>query len=123
MFNSTAPLQSRDAMKFLNVSDISAVSGPERERLREADDAIRDIVTLVGEQAAEDGLDSALMSAAMIDLLLIAAAKLALAQRPKIETPAVSEDFGNLARQALDWARARAKPKPVSRPPAPRRAP
>lgn len=110
-------------MGFLSLSDVLAVSGAERDRLLEADDAIRDIVMLVIEQADEDGLDGELMSAAMLDLLLIAAAKLALARRPRSMTSAQSDDFADMARQALDWAAARATPNAINRPRAPRRAP
>ena len=108
-------------MGFLSLSDVLSVSGPERDRLLEADDAIRDIVTLVVEQAEEDGLDGELMSAAMLDLLLIAAAKLALAQGTNPATQ--SNDFADMARQALDWAAARATPNAINPPRAPRRAP
>ena len=75
----------------------------------------------VVEQAVEDGLDGELMSAAMLDLLLIAAAKLALARDPMAS--ARSDDFADMARQALDWAAARATPNAISPPRAPRRAP
>jgi hypothetical protein len=110
-------------MNLLTLSEVLAIAGPERDRLREADDAIRDILALVDEQAVEAGLDGALMSAAMVDLLLVAAAKLALAQRPKSEISALSEDFEDLARQAFDWVGARAAPNLLNRPPAPRRRP
>ena len=110
-------------MGFLSLSDVLSVSGPERERLLEADDAIRDVVTLVIEQAEEDGLDGELMSGAMLDLLLIAAAKLALVQGAKSLASAQSDDFADMARQALEWAAARATPNAINPPRAPRRAP
>ncbi len=69
-------------MRLLTLSDVLAISGPERQRLREADEAIRDVVTLVDAQAAEDKLDVELISKAMIDLLLLAAARLALVSQP-----------------------------------------
>lgn len=110
-------------MGFLSLSDVLSVSGPERERLLEADDAIRDVITLVIEQAVEDGLDGELMNAAILDLLLIAAAKLALAQGPSPVGSVQSDDFADMARQALDWAAARAAPNAINPPRAPRRAP
>jgi hypothetical protein len=92
-------------MRLLTFSDVLAIADPERQRLREADDAIRDIISAVDAQAAEDRLNVELISTAMIDLLLLAAARLALAARPKSEAQRLSQDFADLAQQALAWAR------------------
>jgi hypothetical protein len=100
---------SRMAMRLLALTDILAISGPERERLVEADDAIRDVVTLVREQAADDRLDVELMSAAIIDLLLVAAARLALMQESKADAARVATEFAELAKQAVDWVEAGSK--------------
>jgi hypothetical protein len=99
-------------MRLLSLTDVSAISGPERDRLREADDAVRDVLSLIDAQAIEDGLNAKLMSLAMVDLLLLAAARLAVAAQPDAETEPQPEEFAQLARQALDWARTRATPKP-----------
>jgi hypothetical protein len=101
-------------MRFLTLSDVLAISGPERQRLREADEAIRDVVSLIYAQAAEDSLDAELISTAMIDLLLLAAARLALASQPKSEAPRLPSAFAELAQEALDWATTR-KPPGVGR--------
>lgn len=93
-------------MRLLAFTDILAISGPERERLVEADDAIRDVVTLVREQAADDRLDVELMSAAIIDLLLVAAARLALSHESKADAARVANEFAELAKQAVDWVEA-----------------
>lgn len=97
-------------MRILTLSAVLAISGPERQRLREADEAIRDVVSLVDAQAAADNLDTELISAAMIDLLLLAAARLALASQPKLEAPRLPRAFAELAQEALDWARRRERP-------------
>ncbi len=97
-------------MRFLTLSDVLAISGPERQRLREADEAIRDAVNLVDAQAAADNLDTELISMAMIDLLLLAAARLALASLPKSEATRLPRAFAELAQEALDWATRRERP-------------
>ena len=97
-------------MRLLALSDVVAISGPERERLREADEAIREIVSLVDAQAAQDNLDAELISKAMIDLLLLAAARLALAAQPQTAVSRLPGAFAELAREALDWAKVRTRP-------------
>ena len=99
-------------MRLLALTDVLAISGPERERLVEADDAIRDVLTLVREQAADDRLDVELMSAAMIDLLLVAAARLALTQGAKSDAANVAKQFADLAKEAVDWVEARPQKAP-----------
>ena len=94
-------------MSFLTLTDVLTISGAERERLVEADEAIRDVVALVREQAADDQLDVELMSAAMIDMLLVAAARLALAEHPQSDAARLAKEFAELARQAVDWATTR----------------
>ena len=95
-------------MRLLTLSDVLAISGPERQRLREADEAIRDILSLIESQAAEDRLDAELISTAMIDLLLLAAARLALAAQPTSGRARPPGAFVELAQEALDWAARRA---------------
>ncbi len=97
-------------MRLLTLSDVLAISGPERERLREADEAIRDVVTLVDAQAAQDQLDTELISKAMIDLLLLAAARLALVSQPNSVALRLPGAFAELAQEALDWATSRGRP-------------
>ena len=98
-------------MRLLTLSDVVAISGPERQRLREADEAIRDVVTLVDAQAAEDKLDVELISKAMIDLLLLAAARLALVSQPNSVALRAPGAFAQLAQEALDWATNRGAPR------------
>ncbi len=90
-------------MRLLALTDVLTISGPERERLVEADDAIRDVLALVREQAADDRLDVELMSAAMIDLLLLAAARLALTREATSDAACVAKQFAELAKEAVDW--------------------
>jgi len=97
-------------MRLLALSDVLAISGPERQRLREADEAIRDVLSLVEAQAAEQKLDAELISKAMIDLLLLAAARLALATQPHASVSRLPGAFAELAQEALDWATARKQP-------------
>ncbi len=97
-------------MRLLTLSDVVAISGPERRRLREADEAIRDVVTLVDAQAAEDELDAELISKAMIDLLLLAAARLALVAQPNSAALRLPGAFAELAQEAIDWATSRERP-------------
>lgn len=99
-------------MRLLTLTDVLTIAGPERERLLEADGAIRDILTLIDTQAVEDRLDSELISAALIDLLLLAAARLAVAARPKTEAARLSGEFAALAEQALEWAQTRTASSP-----------
>ena len=100
-------------MRLLTLSDVLAISGPERQRLREADEAIRDVVSLVEAQAAEDKLDTELISKAMIDLLLLAAARLALVSQPNSVALRLPGAFAQLAQEALDWATRRGPPRIV----------
>ncbi len=95
-------------MSLLSLADVLAISGPERQRLREADEAIRDIVNLIDAQAVEDKLDAELISTAMVDVLMHAAARLALASQPPAEASALPGAFSDLAQEALDWATSRA---------------
>jgi hypothetical protein len=97
-------------MRLLTLSDVLAISGPERQRLREADEAIRDVLSLVDAQAAADKLDAELISKAMIDLLLLAAARLALASQPHAAVSRLPGAFAELAQEALDWAMVRKQP-------------
>jgi hypothetical protein len=100
-------------MRLLALSDVLAISGPERQRLREADEAIRDVLSLVEAQAAEQKLDAELISKAMIDLLLLAAARLALATQPRASVSRLPDAFAELAQEALDWATIRKQPDPA----------
>jgi hypothetical protein len=97
-------------MRLLTLSDVLTISGPERQRLREADEAIRDVLALVDAQAAEEKLDAELISKAMIDLLLLAAARLALAAQPRPSVSRLPGAFAELAQEALDWATTRKRP-------------
>ena len=97
-------------MRLLTLSDVLAISGPERQRLREADEAIRGVVALIDAQAVEDKLDAELISKAMIDLLLLAAARLALATQPRASVSRLPDAFAELAQEALDWATIRQQP-------------
>jgi len=100
-------------MRLLTLSDVVAISEPERQRLREADEAIHDVVTRVGAQAAEDELDTELLSKAMIDLLLLAAARLALVAQPNSAALRLPGAFAELAQEAIVFAASRAAPRRI----------
>lgn len=103
-------------MRLLSLTDVLAISGPERDRLREADDAVRDVLSLIEAQATDDGLNANLICLAMVDLLLLAAARLVVATQPDGEAEHQPEEFTQIARQALDWARTRGTMKPARKP-------
>jgi len=111
-------------MRFLSLTDISAISGPERERLGAADEAIRDILAVTSAHPSGEPLDAELVGAGLINLLLLAAAQLALADRTPPQRAGLVEDFTALAGQALDWAAAeRGKRRALNPGQRPRREP
>jgi hypothetical protein len=94
-------------MPTLTLAATLAIEGPERERLVEADDAIRDVAAAVEEAAGRDGLDAPLVSQGLVGLMLAAAARQALAAYPSMAKHGRDEAFVALAAEAFDWARSR----------------
>ena len=78
-------------MPVLTLAETLAIAAPERDRLVEADDAIRDVVSAVEEIARRDGLDERLMSRALVDVMIAAAARKALTAYPSIPRDALAD--------------------------------
>jgi hypothetical protein len=91
-------------MPVLTLAETLAIAAPEGDRLVEADDAIRDVVSAVEEVARRDGLDNQLMSRALVDVMIAAAARKALAAYPLVPRDALADAFGALATEAFRYA-------------------
>jgi hypothetical protein len=91
-------------MPVLTLAETLAIAAPERDRLVEADDAIRDVVSTIEETARRDGLDNQLVSRALVDVMIAAAARKVLAAYPSIPHDALAEAFGALAAEAFRYA-------------------
>jgi hypothetical protein len=91
-------------MPVLTLAETLAIAAPERDRLVEADDAIRDVVSTIEEVARRDGLDNQLVSRALVDVMIAAAARKALAAYPSIPRDALAEAFSALAAEAFQYA-------------------
>lgn len=94
-------------MPVLTLAKTLAIAAPERDRLIEADDAIRDVVLTIEEAARRDGLDERLVSRALVDVMIAAAARKALAAYPSIPRDALADAFGALAAEAFEHALSR----------------
>ena len=104
-------------MPILSLADTVRIAGGERDRLIEADDAIRDIAAAVDAAAARDGRDALLLSRALVGVMLAAAARQALAAYPSMAKTDLRESFTKLAAEAFGWASCRrraAKPGKAS---------
>jgi hypothetical protein len=91
-------------MPILSLADTGKIAAAERDRLIEADDAIRDIAATVETAAARDGRDGPLLSRALVGIMLAAAARQALAAYPSMAKSDLSEAFAQLAAEAFGWA-------------------
>jgi len=102
-------------MPVLTLAETLALAAPERTRLVEADDAIRDLVSAVEEAARRDGLDQRLVSRALVDVMLAAAARQTLAAYPLVDRHELADAFESLAAEAFEWAsrRGAARPSPA----------
>jgi hypothetical protein len=96
-------------MPMLSLADTGKIAGAERDRLTEADDAIRDIAATLEAAAARDGRDGPLLSRALVGVMLAAAARQALAAYPSMTKSDLSEAFVRLAAEAFGWASRRGK--------------
>ncbi len=94
-------------MPVLTLADTLAVVEPERGRLVEVDNAICDLVSAVEEAARRDGLDQPLLSRALVDVMIAAAARQALAAYPSVPRQELAEAFEGLAAEAFEWAQRR----------------
>jgi hypothetical protein len=91
-------------MPIVTLADALAVESPERERLRDADDAIRDIVSAVLEAARRDGIGHAKIARAMVGVLTAAAARQALTCYPEMSQVELGDSFADLAKESFRWA-------------------
>ncbi len=103
-------------MPFLTLAETLAAASPERERLIEADDAIRDVASAVEDEAGRDGLDRPLVSRALVGVLVAAAARQALTAYPSLARHDLADAFVALAAEAFQWAAGRGvEPRPGKR--------
>ena len=103
-------------MPVLTLAETLAIPAPERDRHVEFDEAIRDVVSAVENAARRDGLDQRLVSRALVDVMIAAAARQAMTAYPSIPRVELADAFGALAAEAFEWtsrrgaAPARGKP-------------
>ena len=103
-------------MPVLTLVDTLAVAAPERARLIEADDAIRDVASAIEDAAGRGGLDRPLVSRALVGVLVAAAARQALTAYPSLARHDLADAFGALAAEAFEWAARRGlEPRPGKR--------
>jgi len=95
-------------MPMLNLRDALAIRGAERERLVEADDAVRDVLTSLELGALQDRLDADLIMRASVAVLLAAAARQGLTAYPDLGEAPLAEGLSGLLAEALAHERARA---------------
>jgi hypothetical protein len=95
-------------MPMLKLVDVLAIESPERQRLSEVDDAIRDLSRAVEAAAERDGLDHRTVSRALVGVLTAAAARQAMKAYPSMSPAELGEAFATLAEEAVDWATRRA---------------
>jgi hypothetical protein len=99
-------------MPALTLAEIRAIAGAERERLVEADDAVRDCTATVEAAAERDGLDAGLVSRGLVGVLLSVGARQAISAYPSTSKRELRDAFVGLAAEAFDWTAERAtKPK------------
>ncbi len=98
-------------MPMLTLVDVLATTSPERERLVEVDDAIRDLARAVEAAAEQDGLDRQILARALVGVLTAAAARQAMKAYPSLSRAELSAALAYLAVAAADWP-ARRAPRP-----------
>jgi hypothetical protein len=89
---------------MLTLVDVLAIGSPERERLIEADDAIRDLVRALESAAERDGLNRRTLSRALVGVLAAAAARQAMKAYPSMSEAELGAALADLAEEAADWA-------------------
>jgi hypothetical protein len=94
-------------MSVLTLAGTLAVAAPERNCLVEADDAIHDVASAIEDMARRDGLDQRLVSQALVDVMIAAAARQALSAYPSMGRDDLAEAFRLLAAEAFEWASGR----------------
>jgi len=92
----------------LKLVDVLAIEAPERSRLVEVDDAIRDLVRAVETAADQDGRDRRTLSRAIVGVLAAAAARQAMKAYPSMSQTELKASLAALVDEAVDWASRRA---------------
>ena len=95
-------------MPLLKLVDILAIAAPERGRLVEVDDAIRDLVRAVETAADRDGHDRRTLSRAIVGVLAAAAARQAMKAYPSMSQAELKASLAALVDDAVEWASRRA---------------
>ncbi|MGO9421309.1 hypothetical protein [Roseiarcus sp.] len=95
---------------MLKLVDVLAIESPERERIVEIDDAIRDLMLAVEAEAESDGSNRLNVSGMLVAVLLAAAAQQAVKAYPAMSRADLDEAFAALAEEAINWASRRAEP-------------
>ncbi len=95
-------------MPMLKLADVLAIEAPERSRLVEADDAIRDLVRAVEASADREGLDGTTLSRALVAVLTAAAAGQAMRAYPAMTPSELKTALATLVDEAVEWASRRA---------------
>ncbi len=96
--------------------DVLAIGPPLRERLVEADEAIRDLARAVEAEAERDDPDGETVSRALVGVMMAAAARQARNAYPSLSKRQLGEALAELAEEAVDWAFRRAQ-EPMRREP------
>jgi hypothetical protein len=97
---------------MLKLADVLAIDGPERDRLIEADDAIRDLARAIEAGSEREGADREALAGALVGVLMVAAARQARSAYPSASRATLSEALAELAEEAVDWTfRRGVKPK------------
>ena len=91
-------------MPMLKLVDVLAIRSPERERLVEADDAIRDLVRALEAAAEREGQDRRTLSCALVGVLTAAAARQARNAYPSMSQAELAGALADLMEEAVDWA-------------------
>ncbi len=97
-------------MPILTLVDVLATPSPERERLVEVDDAIRDLARAVEAAAEQDGLDRQTLSRGLVGVFAAAAARQAMKAYPSLSRAELSAALADLAEEAAEWTARRAAP-------------
>jgi hypothetical protein len=93
-------------MAFPTVEECAAMSGPQRELLRQFDHVLRDALSSAQRKARNIDMPDGEFECACVTVMMSVAAGAALAARPDPIAAAASE-FSALAQNAFAWARER----------------
>jgi hypothetical protein len=88
-------------MDFLSIQDLLSVSGPARDRLRDADEAIRAAVVLAA--VPDDEVSDPFLTKAAVALLLVAASREVLHSAAETDRADISLKFQAYAADIFTW--------------------